>query len=44
MKLHNPKKTKIQQKKDYENVSERDCFLTPRYATNLLLPYLRMGG
>ena len=34
-------KTKQIQKKDKESVSERDCFWTPRYATELLIPFLR---
>lgn len=38
---YKPTKTKKPQESNPNTVSERDCFLTPRYATNLLVPYLR---
>lgn len=36
-----PAKTKQTQVKDFENISERDSFYSPRYATELLVPFLR---
>jgi len=40
MKLQKPAKTKMQQPKTPEKKQERDNFLTPVYATNLIIPYI----
>ena len=36
-----PAKTKKIDRKDFEGVNDRDCFQTPRYATELLIPDLQ---
>lgn len=36
-----PAKTKATQKQDLENVHGRDLFMTPKYATELLFPFLK---
>src|SRR5689334_8993022 len=35
-----PAKTKTMDKKNLTSINERDCFETPRYATQLLVPYI----
>lgn len=36
-----PRKPQNPQKQDASNVSQRDCFETPRYATEIIIPFLK---